>query len=129
MADVACLDELMALAYEEEASPAKNDDGDLKTPDRKRGRSKEPNNEDAGTTKTLVLPVGYRLVTVAIQSAIQSEYSRKYDVKHRNTVLERSKGTWNRPPNGLQNATVQWVVWVVFGLMLVKGLYLSVCQK
>ena len=57
MADVACLDELMALAYEEEASPAKNDDGDLKTPDRKRGRSKEPNNEDAGTTKTLVLPI------------------------------------------------------------------------
>ena len=58
MADVACLDELMALAYEEEASPAKNDDGDLKTtPDRKRGRSKEPNNEDAGTPKKLVLPI------------------------------------------------------------------------
>ena len=58
MADVACLDELMALAYEEEASPAKNDDGDLKTtPDRKRGRSKEPNNEDAGTPKNLVLPI------------------------------------------------------------------------
>ena len=59
MADVACLDELMALAYEEEASvvPAKNDDGDLKTPDRKRGRSKEPNSEEARTTKTLVLPI------------------------------------------------------------------------
>ena len=59
MADVACLNELMALAYEEEASvvPAKNDDGDLKTPDRKRGRSKEPNSEEARTTKTLVLPI------------------------------------------------------------------------
>ena len=57
MADVACLDELMAIAYEEEASPAKNDDGNFKTPDRKRVRSEEPNNEDARTPKTLVLPI------------------------------------------------------------------------
>ena len=36
--------------------------------------------------------VGYRLVTVAIQSAIQSEYSRKYDVAYRKTVLEGPQG-------------------------------------
>ena len=35
---------------------------------------------------------GYRLATVAIQSAIQSEYSRKYDVAYRKTVLEGPQG-------------------------------------
>ena len=36
--------------------------------------------------------VGNRLVTVAIESAIQSEYSRKYDVAYRKTVLEGPQG-------------------------------------
>ena len=44
MAEVAGLEELMELANEEEALvlPARNDDGDLRTPDRKRRRSPEP---------------------------------------------------------------------------------------
>ena len=59
MAEVADLEELMALGNEEEAlvPPARNDEGDSKTPDKKRSRSPEPNSEEAGTTEKLVLPI------------------------------------------------------------------------